>query len=136
MITDPAKLTQALLATPYRERGSGWAGIDCWGLVELWFANRFGITLTDRTGLDFEDGIEAGFAMRGSCWVPVEEPKPDDLVILRTTRRNVVVEHGHCGIYTVHGLLHADRPLIRLEDYETRRIAGRVTGLFRHKSLI
>lgn len=135
-ITDPAKLAQALMMTPYVERGESWAGADCWGVALLWYANRHGIELADRGDIaPGPAGIEAGMAgaaERG--WLTVSEPRADDLIVMASTVKRQRIEHGHCGVYHDGMVLHSEKGSgCKREPYSA--LARRVTAILRRAEL-
>lgn len=155
-ITDGDRLAASLQMVPYLPGGSDWAGMDCWGCNELWYANRFGIALDDRLGIEpGAEGIEEGFGdLAAHGWNEASEPRDDDTVIMRHVvirdvggkRTRKIIEHGHCGIFWRGQVLHADgRRQIdedgsdywiggcRLEPFD--KVAGRVTAVLRRTEL-
>jgi len=128
------------MLVPYAAGQSDLGGADCWGLVELWYRHRFDLELGDRCDISpGPDGLSEGYSnAAGNGWFPVDEPRLDDLVVMRhvvrTKGRPQVIEHGHCGIVAHGGLLHTDRatgPL--LESLDAPHIARRITAVLRHE---
>ena len=69
-----SELVAQLQATPYRPGGNDFAGCDCWGLVEIWYRELFGIHLADRANHpNGPRGLALGFTAR-SDWLRVYEP--------------------------------------------------------------
>lgn len=156
-ITDPAKLAAALQMVPYVPGGASWAGIDCWGANELWYFNRHGIELHDRMEIGpGPAGLSHGVAMHDAGWIEIpldEGPRDDDTIIMRAVvtgddGKRHVVEHGHCGVYTMGKLLHASGREVRgdddeahwvgacqFEDFDSQKIRGRVSLILRRVEL-
>lgn len=101
----------AIMVTPYRAGGNDLSGMDCWGLIEFWYAQTMDIALTDRCGIEGADSADffEGYR-RNQKWQPAHVPRIGDVavmpsVFMRDGRRHVV-ENGHCGVVTRQGILH------------------------------
>ena len=134
MIRDPDRMIDALLVTPIVSGGKDWSGVDCWGVVELWFLHVHGIEIADRMDIaPGPDGIATGYGAR-SVWREADEPREHDLIVMRSVvapRR--VVRHGHCGVMTHRGVLHAIANTPRIDPFPA--LARRVTCILRHEAL-
>jgi cell wall-associated NlpC family hydrolase len=123
-----------LMAAPYVAGGASMRGVDCWGLVEVFYRMR-GVDLAAYRGGERSapGGFAAAFAAQDG-WREVVEPRDGDVVVLRAAEGRKVFEHGHCGIALGGDLLHAcsaARGVIR-ERLADRHISGRITGYWRH----
>lgn len=108
-----------LTAVPFRDRGRGPDGADCWGLAMLVYGHHLGIALEDRPGLSSHDpaGVRAA-AMRGlsqGSWNRVQAGReaPFDLAVVwrpyRSTSGGLGIGPIHCGVVTRPGrLIHCD----------------------------
>jgi cell wall-associated NlpC family hydrolase len=121
----PEALVALLQATPYRPGGGDWSGCDCWGLVEIWHRERFGIVLDDRAGHPAgPQGLADGFEQR-SRWLTLDAPRNDALAVMRSGR----LQAGHCGIVWNGAVLHTDEKTgCCLHPLSSRLIAPRLTG--------
>lgn len=121
---------------PFAERGRSRAGIDCWGLVRLVYAERLGLDLPRL------DEAYVSTADRATLQALVEEGRSAWREILPTEVRlldlalmsNLGVPH--IGIVAGPGLvLHVEEGCdAALERLESARIARRLRGFFRHES--
>jgi cell wall-associated NlpC family hydrolase len=122
---------------PYADKGRGFAGVDCWGLVHLVFASERGIALpsyADRyeTAEDRRDvaGLIAGEIGR---WDEIAEgqERPFDCVLLREGR-----EPSHISLVVRPGrMLHVqDGRTSVIESYRSGVWKRRVVGLFRYRT--
>lgn len=139
-ISDPIRLAQAISLVPYVAGRGDWGGADCWGVVELWYWNRFSERLCDRGSIaPGPAGLRDGYrAAMGSRWAEVHQVQQDDVVIMRQRLRNgVILEHGHCGIAVGDGrLLHAsERAGVRLVNLNDADIRIRISSIGRLRKL-
>jgi cell wall-associated NlpC family hydrolase len=122
----------------FRERGRDRAGCDCWGLVRLVLAERFGVEVPSYAGdydtVGEQHRIAALITRHQPAWLPVDpgRERPGDVVLLRL--------HGlpvHVGVVAARGwMLHVepkvDSVLERFDGLEWR---NRVLGVYRHAAL-
>jgi len=127
--------TAEYIGLPFADHGRTRSGVDCWGLVRLVLAERFGIDVpsydgsyrqtTDRTDLDYLISTE-----RSSAWtsVPLGTEQPGDVVLLRCLGAAC-----HVGLVVAAGvMIHAEVGLDTVLDrYDTTRWAARVQGIYR-----
>lgn len=116
----------------FRDRGRGWGGVDCWGLVHLAYREELGIELPsfaddyvtskDRAALD---GLIRG-NMTG--WEPVKEAKPFDVVLMRIGK-----DFSHVGLVVRPGLMvHCEYGCnVIHERYDGPRWKPRVINIYR-----
>ena len=79
---------------PYVEGGDYWDGVDCWGLVVLFYKEVRGIELGDRGDIHHGvRGLRKGF-LSSSNWTMIERPLPHDLVLFNVGN----VKPGHVGL--------------------------------------
>lgn len=126
-------LVQRLQDVPYLPGGGDWSGCDCWGLVELWYRERFGIELSDRGNIaPGPEGLQQGFA-NSTDWLKLYEPQNDDLVVMRRGRLSA----GHMGVFWNGSVLHTDKPHgCVLQPVRGRQIAPRITCFLRRRSFV
>ncbi|QND45195.1 C40 family peptidase (plasmid) [Rhizobium lusitanum] len=120
---------------PYVAFGRDRAGVDCWGLAKLVFAEILGIELPsyieqytsqeERSELDALIGSAAG----SEIWVGTVQAATFDIVVFRRGHME-----AHVGIVVSPGLmLHTSADdHSRLEHYSSGRWAHRLTGIYRH----
>lgn len=84
------------LAIPFADRGRSFEGADCWGLVWLWY-RALGVTLTAFDEIDPSERrrIREVIAEQERSWLVVEEPKPNDVAVMRGAAGR---GEGHLGI--------------------------------------
>ena len=125
---DPPPWAADYIGIPFVEKGRDRAGCDCWGLVRLVLAERFGLELPSYA--DEYESLEdlgaivelIGGAQEGGAWrrIAAEETRAGDLAVLRG------VPVPHIGIVIAPGqMLHtmrgAEASLARLADQAWRR---------------
>jgi cell wall-associated NlpC family hydrolase len=125
------------LCIPFQERGRGWEGIDCWGLVALVYQEQKGITLPDY--LDCYENTQQAQEISAEIktqsqisWIEVVSPQPFDVALVRM--RGVPM---HVGILTKAGwMLHASHGVgVTHERIDGMRWKNRVLGFYKHQCL-
>lgn len=126
----PVALIAMLQSVPHRKGQGTWNGADCWGIVELWYRERFGIELDDRRDIPpGPEGLQIGFDGKVH-WSPVREPRDDDLVVMRTGR----IDAGHVGVFFGGSVIHSEeRSGCVCVPLKSKLVASRVTGFLRHR---
>ena len=118
------------IGLPFRLNGRTFTGIDCYGLVLLFYDLEFGIPLKDFTYFNAETMAKAfESASSTSDWVEVKEHRPGDVVVLRSGPWPC-----HCGI-VIDGnrFLHAhDGACSSLARLDSGMWKCRITGYYRH----
>lgn len=115
---------------PYLRRGRDRQGLDCWGLVRLWYRDELGLALPSFADLDDGEAATAQelAARAREQWRQVETPEAGDVILLRG-------DPLHVGVVLAPGLmLHTTRKLgaSAVERYDTGRWRHRVQGFFRY----
>lgn len=120
---------------PFSDHGRDRTGCDCYGLVRLVLAERFGVTLpmltagyertADQTGVaELIDATRPTLPL-----VPVQSPAMGDLVLVRQAGQPC-----HVGVMvTPHLMLHTEAATgPRLDDIRRVSICHRIEGFYRH----
>lgn len=136
-MTSPLQTTQdsfdvsEYLRIPYRSCGRDRSGLDCYGLLVLFYREKLGIELPTFAGA-YSDAAERrevaallGDESLRSRWVSVIHPAPGDGVLLRVRGPDPT----HVGIYLGDKrMLHVQRGssvcVIRLDGNWKRRVLG------------
>lgn len=131
----PELLIERLQAVPHRPGRGDWSGADCWGIVCLWYRERFSIELEERATIEPGVlGMQVGFDQR-SNWISVETPSDDDVVVMRAVKVRQVLDAGHIGVYWGGFVLHSCEGAGCIAvALNSRQIRHRITGYFRHRS--
>lgn len=121
---------------PYRDRGRGFDGCDCYGLLRLVLGELAGITLASFSDLYVSAADHHAIAclVEGlEQWdrVPEGRERRFDGVLMRTGR-----EIRHVGVVVDPGLvLHVDRGLTsRIERYSAPPLKHRLAGFYRYRN--
>lgn len=82
---------------PFLDRGRDMAGLDCWGLVRLIYAQERGIELPDYGEISVKDLLRVSRSIdRGQeAWEPTDKPRAFDVAVMRYYGRGLV---GHVGV--------------------------------------
>lgn len=131
---------------PFVDRGSDFAGCDCYGLVRLLYAEVKGVLLPDLGGIaqgaDLSPrAAEVAEACAGT-WVEVPRPqaKALDVVLMR----GIVAHEGHKASRPVHvgcmvnpgALIHIEEGVgVSLVELNHFRIRRRVDGFYRYSGV-
>lgn len=125
------------IGLPYKDKGRGPDGWDCWGGVRMVLGDVFGIALPDygdayETSADraaVADAVETGLA---DGWVRVECAATGDLLILRIAGRP-----WHCGLVVAPNLfLHwAPKATSCIERLDSLMWTHRIQGIYRRRVL-
>lgn len=128
---NPPPWVAQYVGVEFAEGGRGIsAGLDCWGLLRLVYAERFGVWLPA-----FNGGCETGEALAGLVgqethsgrWRRVVEPAVGDAALFRVARG------WHVGVVVAdRRMLHAQRGTEScVERFDTPRWAPRLEGVYR-----
>jgi len=129
-------LIERLQLVPHVPGGSAWDGADCWGVVCIWYRERFGIDLRERTRIDpGVSGMQRGFEGRMD-WRPVALPGDNDAIVMRAVLGREVLDAGHIGIHWRGLVIHSSEGVGCVAvPLASRQIRHRVTGYYRHRSI-
>jgi len=120
----------------FKERGRDRDGVDCWGLVCMYYKDVFNLNLQDHLDC-YETTKDPSIVERmseqiGDPWVDVLAPKQGDVVLCRMASRPM-----HVGVYIDGGfMLHIESgnsPV--LEKIKCLKWTKRIAGFYRHKAL-
>ncbi|CAK0766165.1 conserved hypothetical protein [Gammaproteobacteria bacterium] len=121
------------IGLPYLEKGRDTAGVDCWGLARLVYAEEFGITLpclSEQYKSGSREGIAELIALEKEGWEITEAPRSGDVVLF--------VIHGfpsHLGLVTLPGFfLHVlQNKTVVVERLESPLWKSRLRGVYRYR---
>ena len=121
----------------FREKGDGWDGCDCWGLIRLFFKTEFNLDLDDCRTLYFGirdiDSIRTIAEEERKKWRKVlGKPKVGDVIEIPLAPRNF-----HIGVIAAPGvILHVEEGgFSQTVPITSQRIARRIKATWRHFSL-
>ena len=135
--------TADYVGLPFVDGGRDRAGVDCWGLVCLVFADRLGITLPGYGEISAAELLRVSRAMAeyrdAGPWRPVYRPAAFDVVLMRGTTEH----HGslvgvpcHVGVMadgqSLLHITHASSVVLVPRDHPSVRF--RSLGVYRHAS--
>lgn len=130
---------QEFVGVPFMEKGRSRAGVDCWGLVRLFYEERLGIALPSYTEnyATTRDHEEIGALVRREVltdWreIPLVETYTGDVLVLRVTG-----EPMHIGIVIAPPMfLHSIRGAAScLERWDGVLWQHRIVGAYRNAQL-
>lgn len=120
------------IGIPYLEGGRDYTGVDCWGLVLLFYRDFFGEDLVDPANGKAVSQDEAARLMdveKATIQAaPVPVPEIGDIALMAFRGRPI-----HVGVYVGNGrLLHVMKGIDSvIESWESPRLRGRVRGYYR-----
>lgn len=126
----PEEFIDKALNIPFKLGRGDWHACDCWGLVELYYAEVLEIELCDRSGHGVDhEGFQSGFFAK-TRWHEVETPKNHDTVIMSAGG----LEYGHIGIHWQGSVLHiCDKTNCLFQPLTDRTVRGRITGFLTYQ---
>lgn len=114
----------------YKDRGRDWSGVDCYGLVELFYKEELGVAVPSYDYSTADNRTEVAREMERGMgeWVRIEEPEPGDVIVFRIFGLPI-----HTGIYAGEGdFLHTFRRTETcFERLDSLTWADRIHGIFR-----
>lgn len=130
--------TDAYIGLPFKEHGRDRSGLDCWGLVRLVLAERFGLELPSfgeaYRGLRDREAIAAAVEAERPTWAPVVvgHETAGDVPLFRMRGAPL-----HVGVVVRPPLMvHIQRGTgSALEDYRGLRWRDRLLGVYRHPQM-
>ncbi len=125
------------IAVPFVDKGRGWSGWDCWGMLRLFYHEVLGISLPSYAegyadagqSAETRNQLRAVIAIGKALWRCVPAPEVGDVVLL-----NIGGHPLHVGLALGHGrMLHAERRVGTLIERLSSPIwARRVEGFYRY----
>lgn len=119
---------------PFKEKGRDESGLDCWGLVRLWYKNELGVDLPSYLNVyshTKEKVVAETIAAESSAhWRSVDTPERGDVVLLR-----VMGLPWHVGVYLGgNKFLHVQQGCDSIiENLDSTRWRNRILGYVRMK---
>lgn len=121
------------MAIPFAPNGRSREGIDCWGLVVMLYADKYGIELPSYENVDGKNGEEVAASVSTEClsaWteIPADQRQEGDVVVLR-----MLGFPWHVGVMLdrstfVHAYYHTGVSVERITAIHWR---SRIIGYFR-----
>lgn len=113
---------------PWMNRACSFGGMDCWGLVSLYFQHVHQLMMPAPIGYDDNDEFERCFDNEVTKWSLIESPKDDCLIVCYygkhpihvgvVMKDKVLHSRGENGRVTLDKLLTIQRLYTRVEYYE------------------
>ena len=133
---DPPPWAADYIGLPFKEHGRDRGGVDCFGLVYLVLAEKFGLRLPAYLDgyASTEDAEDIARIIRGEMapWrlVPSGEELPGDVVLIRMLNHPM-----HVGFVVANGwMLHIEEGIDAcLERYDGAKWRRRLIGIYRHR---
>lgn len=135
----PAIWSAKYLEIPFKDRGYGYDGCHCWGLVYLVYRDELRIELSkysEYTAMQLR--MAAATIKTGKLlepWRPVKGTwQPFDVVVMKVARSDL---EGHVGVATGSGfVLHIEEGLNSVNmPIDHLRIRNRIVGAYRHSAV-
>jgi cell wall-associated NlpC family hydrolase len=133
------------IGIPYVKRGRSLAGWDCWGVVFVLYPLHLGIGLGAYGMLSGDDyravAREIEAERQAGSWHPCAGDRDFDLALMTSPTQcadGLVRERAvHVGLVFGKGVLHCEEDIDTvLVDKTDPSISRRITGYYRHRSLI
>ena len=132
------------IGLPFKERGRGYDGLDCWGLVALILREQFDVIVPSyideyKSTTDCETLSDLIKREAESWWaIPPEDAHGGDVIVMRITPRAAKnIYATHVGVVVEKNwMIHIEKGLNTVLDrYNRPRWGRRVVGVYRHGSL-
>lgn len=126
------------IGIPFLSHGRAWHGVDCWGLVRLYYEREKGIdlpsldTYTDTKDAESISKIiyrqKTGWIQTG--WVKTDTPKTGDVVVLK-----IAGKETHVGIYLEgNKMLHIMNGINScVESLKSPKWKNRISGIYKYE---
>lgn len=123
------------IGVPFVDGGRTMAGWDCWGMVYVAYREVLGIELPTYGDISADDlravrrAMVSGAAIR-ETWRPVREPRPFDVVGMKSAGGSIM---AHVGLYLPGEVLHVERAsMTAREPIHGAIMRSRIIGYWRH----
>ena len=113
------------IGIPYMDRGRDRDGVDCWGLVQLWYREQLNIEVDDylyayTAAADFESVSDA-IKKHKAEWQPVDDPEFGDVLVFKIAGYPMHVGIKMKGDDFLHAFQGTQSCLERLSDIAWNR---------------
>ena len=124
---------QRYIGIPYKPHGRTFHGVDCYGLLYLFYTHEFGIQIPKYSHLDYDekkaDKVILKYGIETDEWKRVERLKVGDVIMF-----NMLGHPRHIGIFVgettmLHSLQGHDSVL---ESFDNIKWNTRIEGFYRH----
>lgn len=116
------------IGLPFKPRGRGPDGWDCWGLVEMIYEHELGIRLPSYAYTTVDQGHVVATAQEDGYWKEVDEPAMMDVVLLKAMR------NPHVGVCVDNQrMLHIPEGKTSCIEYiNSPKWKSRIEGFYRY----
>jgi len=125
-----------LFPIPYKHKGRGYDGADCYGFIIIFFRDFLGIEL-----MDVYQDYDERWAFKGNKnyftenyhkqFEKVEHPKPYDLIGFQN-KKGIV---NHAGVVLQNGkFIHCSKDGVNISRYNDENFKRRFNGFYRYKN--
>jgi len=131
-----SEFIRTLLPIPYKHRGRGYDGADCWGLDILFYRDFLNIKLPDVTeeydeDWAFKSGKDYFIENYHKQFIKVSRPQLYDVVLFQNSRGKA----NHAGIILNNGkFIHMTRGGVSINRYIEEIFSKRLNGFYRLKN--
>ncbi|WP_336747753.1 C40 family peptidase [Aureimonas altamirensis] len=125
------------IGIPFQDGGRTREGADCWGVLNIFYAEELGIALPSFSDqyTTTEDRVALSNVINGNMddWIEVDEPQFADAVLIALGGAKT-----HIGIYIGNNLvLHTDRKSGSfIEPIHSPKLNRRIDSFYRHRNFI
>ncbi|HLB04576.1 MAG TPA: NlpC/P60 family protein, partial [Gaiellaceae bacterium] len=130
-----ARLVAKYQRVPWLDRGRGWEGVDCWGLVRLFYLEELGIELPSYAEgyVSAVEREQVSRLIRGQLdeWQRTTQPSFADVAVAWTKREEIL---SHVGLYVGDGLVLSAQPdaLPIAEEVQRTWWSSHLEGYYRY----
>lgn len=125
------------IGLPYKDNGRDESGIDCWGLVRLFYKREYDIDIPSYTeqyvGRDDPTLTATITKFKADSWIKTNEPEPGNVVLF-----NILGQPTHVGIYLGEGkFLHSRGGLDSVVESTTNtKWKNRIEGYYKYSPIV
>jgi len=128
------KYLEKLMSVPYSHRGRDMSGLDCYGLIIIWYKRIFGIGL-----YDIEEEYDKNFSFKGKNYF-IENYHKQWRVVCSASIHTVVLFHNSGGVVNHGGVMldsnrfvHACRAGVVVSDLNIKSCKNKLNGFYQLK---